>query len=179
MWIFSYHLFTEKPNSKKKPTENSKEYSSRVLRDQYARFVSQFQYFQPSIDYIKFKSNFRKITKNLQYLGEKFPEKEKTILTTFSLDNWHKLKEKQKCHSLFDCQACHKSANLKSALSIFTNLRNKYEVKAKNKGLFDNVKLKEQANDILNDLNKDYREKYKTKFTKQELWLMILLNSNL
>ena len=69
---------------------------------------------------------------------------------------------------MFDCQACHKSANLKSALSIFTNLRNKYEVKAKNKGLFDNVKLKEQANDTLNDLNKDYREKYKTKFTKQE-----------
>ena len=41
------------------------------------------------------------------------------------------------------------------------------EVKAKNKGLFDNVKLKEQTNDILNDLNKDYREKYKTTFTKQ------------
>ena len=31
----------------------------------------------------------------------------------------------------------------------------------------DNVKLKEQTNDILNDLNKDYREKYKTTFTKQ------------
>ena len=169
----------EKPNSKKKPTENSKEYSSHILCDQYARFVSQFQYFQPSIYYIKFKSNFRKITKNRQYLGKKFPEKNKTTLTTFSLDNWHKFKEKQKCHSLFDCQACLKSANLKSALSIFTNLRNKYEVKAKNKGLFDNVKLKEQANDTLNDLNKDYREKYKTKFTKQELWLVMLVNSTL
>ena len=94
------------------------------------------------------------------------------------MDNWHKSKEKQKCHSLFDCQACHKSANLKSVLSIFTNLHNKYEVKAKNKGLFDNVKLNEQANDILNDLNKDYREKYKTKFTKQELWLVMLVNRN-
>ena len=123
--VFSYHLFTEKPNSKKKPTENSKEYSSRILRDQYARFISQFQYFQPSIDYIKFKSSFRKIIKNLQYLGKKFPEKKKTILTTFSWDNWHKLKEKQKCHSLFDCHACHKSANVKSAFSMFTNQSNR------------------------------------------------------
>ena len=86
--VFSYHLFTEKPNSKKKPTENSKEYSSRILRDQYARFLSQFQYFEPSIDYTKFKSNFQKITKNLQYLGKKFPEKKKTILSTFSWNNW-------------------------------------------------------------------------------------------
>ena len=46
-------------------------------------------------------------------------------------------------------------------------IRAKCKVKAKNKGLFDNVKLKEQTNDILNDLNKDYREKYKTTFTKQ------------
>ena len=157
----------EKPNSKRKPTENSKEYISRILRDQYARFVSQFQYFQPSIDYLKFKSNFRLITKNLQYLGKKFLEKTKTILTTFSLDDWHKLKEKQNCHSLLVCQACHKSTNLKSALSVLTNLSSKYKVKAKNKGLFDNVKLKEQTNEILNDLNKDYRKKYKTTFTKQ------------
>ena len=144
--VFSYHLFTEKPNSNKKRTENSKEYSSRILCDQYARFVSQFQHFQPNIYYTKFKSNFRKITKNLQYLGKNFPEKKETILTTFSSYNWHKLKEKQKYHSLFDCQAYHKSANLKSALSMFTNQSNKCKVKAKNKGLFDNVK---QAKEVL------------------------------
>ena len=129
--VFSYHLFTEKPNSKKKPTENFKEHSSRILRDQYARFVSQFYYFQPGIDFTKFKSNFRKITKNLQSLGEKNSRKKKTILTTFSSDNWQKLKEQQKCHSLFDCQACQKSANLKSALSMFTNQSSKYKFKAK------------------------------------------------
>ena len=39
--------------------------------------------------------------------------------------------------------------------------------KQKNRGLFDNVKRKEQTKDILNDLNKEYREKYKTTFTKQ------------
>ena len=68
---------------------------------------------------------------------------------------------------MFDCQACQKSENLKSALSMFTNQSSKYKVKAKNKGLFDIVKLKEQTKDILNDLNKEYCEKYKTTFTKQ------------
>ena len=42
---------------------------------------------------------------------------------------------------------------------MLTNQGNKYKVKAKNKGLFSNVKLKEQTSDILNDLNKEYREK--------------------
>lgn len=32
--VFSYHLITEKPNSKKILTENSKWYSSRILPDQ-------------------------------------------------------------------------------------------------------------------------------------------------
>lgn len=50
---------------------------------------------------------------------------------------------------------------------MFTNQSSKYKVKAKNKGLFDNVKLKEQTKDILNDLNKEYCKKYKTTFTKQ------------
>ena len=175
----SYHLFTEKPNSKKKATENSKEYSSRILRDQYARFLSQFQYFQPSIDYTKFKSNFREITKNLQYLGKKFPEKKKTILSTFSWINLYKLKDKQKYHSLFDCQACYKSVNLRSALVVFTNQCNKYKVKAKNEGLFDNFKLKEQTNNILNDLNKDYPKKWKATFTKQAKEIFSIPNPKL
>ena len=50
---------------------------------------------------------------------------------------------------------------------MLTYQGNKYKVKAKNKGLFSDVKLKEQTSDILNDLNKEYREKYKTTFKKQ------------
>ena len=55
---FSHHFYTEKPNSKKKPTENSKQYSNRILCGQYARFISQFQLFQPFDDRTEFKFNF-------------------------------------------------------------------------------------------------------------------------
>ena len=40
--VFSYQLFTKKPNSKKKLTENSKDYSSRILIstvDLYLSFI--------------------------------------------------------------------------------------------------------------------------------------------
>ena len=73
--VSSYLLFTERHSSKKKPAENRKEYESRILRDQYERFLSQFQDYPKTVDYTKFKSNFRNIVKNLQTLGKKYPEK--------------------------------------------------------------------------------------------------------
>ena len=93
--VFSYLLFTEIHSSKKKPAENYKEYESRLLRDQYERFLSQFQDYPKTVDYTKFKSNFRNIVKNLQTLGKKYPKKKRTILATFSSDNWDKLNEKK------------------------------------------------------------------------------------
>ena len=48
-------------------------------------------------------------------------------------------------------------------LQILTNIK----AKAKNNDSFYNVKLTEQTIHILHDSNKEYREKYKTTFTKQ------------
>ena len=67
----------------------------------------------------KFKFSFRKTVRKI--FSERFPKKKKTILTRFSSDNRSRLKLKQDYNSLFDCQACYKSATLKSDLSLFTH----------------------------------------------------------
>ena len=46
--VFSYLLFTERYSSKKNPAENCKEYESRILRDHYERFLSQFEIIRKS-----------------------------------------------------------------------------------------------------------------------------------
>ena len=76
-------------------------------------------------------SIFERLLKKSAVFGERFLEKKKTILTRFSSDNWNKLKGKQNHNSLFDCQACYKSATLKSALYLLTNLNNKYKIQGK------------------------------------------------
>ena len=93
--VFSYLLFTERNSLKKKPAENCKGYESRILRDQYEKFLSQFQDCPKTVDYTKFKSNFGNIVKNLQTLGKKYPEKQRPTLASFSSDNWDKLNEKK------------------------------------------------------------------------------------
>ena len=114
-----------------------------------------------------FKFNFRKTVNEICSFWGKLPQKKKTSLTRFLSDSSHNLKGKQIHNSLFDCQACYKSATRKSVLSLFTNLSNKYKVKAKTSGLFYNVKLKKQTVHILHDSNKEYCKICKTTFSKQ------------
>ena len=75
-------------------------------------------------------STLERLSKKSAIFEERFPKRKKIILTRFSSDNLNKLKGKQNHNSLFDCQACYKSATLKSALSLFTNL-NKYKIQGK------------------------------------------------
>ena len=98
---------------------------------------------------------------------KKYPEKTRTILATFSSDNWDKLNKKKSFHSLFDCQGCLRSGNLRNVLSMFKNVSNSHKLKAKKNGLVDPMALKDGATDTLNNLNKECRVKYKTTFTKE------------
>ena len=100
-------------------------------------------------------------------MGKKYPGKKRTILATFSSDNWDKLNEKKSSHSLFDCQGCLRSANLRNVLSMFKSVSNSYKLKAKKNGLVDPMALKDRTTDTLNNLNKEYRVKYKTILTKE------------
>ena len=131
------------------------------------RDLSQFQDFPKTVDYTKFKSNFRNIVKNLQTLGSKYPEKKRTILATCSWDNYDKLNEKKSSHSLFDCQDCFKSASLENVLSILKSVSNSRKLKTKKNGLVDPMVLIDRATIMLNDLMKEYRVNYKTTFTKE------------
>ena len=74
---------------------------------------------------------------------------------------------KRKFLSLFDCQGCLRSANLRNVLSMFKNVSNSHKLKAKKNGLVDPMALKDRTTDILNNLNKEYCVKYKTTFTKE------------
>ena len=94
-------------------------------------------------------------------------KKKRTILATFSSDNWDKLNEKKSSHSLFDCQGCLRFAHLRNVLSMFKIVSNSHKLKAKKNGLVNPMALKDRTTDILNNLNKEYRVKYKTTFTKE------------
>ena len=131
------------------------------------RDLSQFQDFPKTVDYTKFKSNFRNIVKNLQTLGNKYPEKKRTILATCSSDNYDKLNEKKSSHSLFDCQDCFRSASLENVLSILKSVSNSRKLKTKKNGLVDSMVLVDRTTIMLNDLMKEYRVNYKTTFTKE------------
>ena len=131
------------------------------------RDLSQFQDFPKTVDYTKFKSNFRNIVKNLQTLGNKCPEKKRTILATCSSDNYDKLNEKKSSHSLFDCQDCFRSASLENVLSILKSVSNSRKLKTKKNGLVDSMVLVDRTTIMLNDLMKEYRVNYKTTFTKE------------
>ena len=74
-------------------------------------------------------STFERLKKSAVF-RVRFPERKKTFLTRFSLDNWHKL-DKSKPYSLFHCHACYKFVTLKSVLYLFTNLSNKYKSQGK------------------------------------------------
>ena len=100
-------------------------------------------------------------------MGKKYPEKKRTFLATFSSGNWDKLNEKKSSHSLFDCQGGRRSANLRNVLSMFKSVINLHKLKAKKNGLVDPMALKDRTVDILNNLNEEYRVKYKTTFTKE------------
>ena len=52
-----------------------------------------------------------------------------------------------------------------------------FKGKVKNSGFFHNVNLKEQTIHILHGSNKEYREKYKTTFTKQVTEIFDILNA--
>ena len=131
------------------------------------RDLSQFQDFPKTVDYTKFKSNFRNIVKNLQTLGNKYPEKKRTILATCSSDNYDKLNEKKSSHSLFDCEDCFRSASLENVLSILKSVSNSRKLKTKKNGLVDPMVLIDRTTIMLNDLMKEYRVNYKTTFTKE------------
>ena len=73
-------------------------------------------------------STFKRLQERSAVFGEKFPQKKETILRRFSSDNWNKLKGKQNHNSMFDYQARYKFSTLKIALTLFTNLTNKWKL---------------------------------------------------
>ena len=60
--------------------------------------------------------SFETLSKVFKPWVESAQKKKRTILATFSSDNWDKLNEKKSSHSLFACQGCFRSANLRNVL---------------------------------------------------------------
>ena len=143
--VFSYLLLTERYSSKKKPAENCKEYESRILRDHYGRFLSQFEIIEKSSMTQSLNEFFETLSKIFKPWVKSIREKKRSILATFSSDNWDKLNEKKSSHSLFDCQGCLRSANLRNVLSMFKSVSNSHKLKAKKNGLVDPMALKDRT----------------------------------
>ena len=164
--IFCYRVFTDKNLIKRNPSENMNCYRSRVLHHQYNAFQSTFSG-NNLVSYDQFRENFQNIVHNIQTLGKKYPEKKRHVMDIFSLKNWVDLKDRQRKHSIFDCNGCLRSESWRDALAMFTVRGFLQQAKAKRLGLVEQNVLQDKTKAILNELNQGYRKNYRTTFTKQ------------
>ena len=100
-------------------------------------------------------------------LGEKNPEIKRHLLEVFSEKKWNLLSDNAKSqHQIQNCGGCLKGS-LKIELGKFPIKSSNLKNKAQKAGLFKENILQDVTNKTLHDLNKQFRNKYNTKFTTQ------------
>ena len=164
--IFCYNIFTNKNTLKKDPSENLTCYKSQLVHYQYETFLSTFNICSQSVTYDQFKENFKNIIGNIQTLGKKHPLKKGYVMDTFSLGNWVDLKDTQLKHTIFDCKGCPQNENWKDALAMLPVRGFLHQAKAKKAGLIEKQVLHDKIKSILNELTNNFRNNYRTTFTK-------------
>ena len=135
------------------------------MLQQLESFQSVLQLDNFHVPYCKFK-HFREITKPIQSLDKKHSANKVEFLEISSSKNWDKLKERKTKHSLIDCKGCLNNKKLRSILAMILIKSPVYIQKAKKAGLIESMVLQEKTKQIVNDLNRDYRN-YHTTFTTE------------
>ena len=77
----------------------------------------------------------------------------------FSCKKWTNIKESKIKHLLENYTGCSNDTILQSTLAMIPIKNNKYKQKAQKNGLVEAAVLKEKSNEIINNLNRDYRKK--------------------
>ena len=129
-------------------------------------FTDKFNHKNFEVEMVTFKK-FSPIVKNIQSLGKTHAKGKKEIMEFFSDKSWLDLPEEQKdLHKIFNCNGCISSLLFKSKLSLFETRNRVFKNKSVHKELCTAKDLVNTTTKIIDDLNNDYRYKYKTTFTE-------------
>ena len=84
-------MFTDRTRANR--SNNAKHQQSKILRQQFDSFKSQFTSDTFNVTYSQFKDNFRRIANPIQSLEKKYPSKKQEILEMFFSEKWTNIKE--------------------------------------------------------------------------------------
>ena len=126
-----------------------------------------------------FTNKFQKIVDNIKSLGKKDPAAKQLVLSTFSTVSWNKLDEnKRSKHSTNDCQGCLNDPVFKELLAKLPVKKNVCRKKA---FLNDfngrkSATLREVTNQLVTNLNQEFKSEYNTTFVSQIKTTTTLIN---
>ena len=148
---------------------NKKVWQGNMNKKRFEKFQERYSDYckNDTSSYKAFVNKFPKIIENIKSLGKKDPAAKKSVLSIFSTDSWPNLEQLKKAkHSPTDCQGCLKDPIYKNALSKLPIKTNRkaflYYFDGKN-----SVVLQDVTNEILSDLNCDFKSRFNVNFTSQ------------
>ena len=167
--VAAYNILTDTSYTKKSTNENQKIFKARVLTEQYRKFNDYFNNRGDfGLPYKQFTNNFPNIIKNIRQLNKRQQNTKLELLKVFSKESWKSMSDTKKLsHSYQDCKGCFKDPVLKNNLTKFPINDMKYKAKSTQAGLFKEKILCDVTNTKVEELNVEYRTKYKTNFVKQ------------
>ena len=115
------------------------------------------------IPFKTFTDKFPAIIKSFQWIGKKSPEKRDKLKTTFGIQKWKKLEFKEKSkHTIYNYPRCQdvnfEHSKLFPVISIYQ--------KGKLQKTLEKQNLDNATTNKIAELDKQYKSKYNTKFTK-------------
>ena len=144
-----------------------KNVKGKIIQEKYESLQRVFVTHYFNINYTTFGNKYPKIINHIHETGGKNPEIKRHLLEVFSEKKWNLLSDNAKSqHQIQNCDGCLKSS-LKIELGKFPIKSVNLKKKAQKAGLFKEKILHDVTNKTLDDLNKQFKNKYNTKFTTQ------------
>ena len=164
--VITYTYLTTNHTKNKNPVRE-KNVKGKIIQEKYESLQRVFGTHYFDINYTTFRNKYPKIINHIHEIGKKNPEIKRHLLEVFSEKKWNLLSDNAKSqHQIQNCDGCLKSS-LKIELGKFPIKSVNLKKKAQKAGLFKEKILHDVTNKTLDDLNKQFKNKYNTKFTTQ------------
>ena len=169
--VIGYEIFKQNYGIRKLEHENKNQFQGRIQKRQYIEFQKIFSSDindKFDIPYTKFTCNFPKMIKIFQGMNKKNQSKLAMVLKTFSRENWDNLSNDEKMkHSIVDCDGCIKKKVFRDQLANIPIHSRQLHAKATKAGLFRERILADITNKIVENLDAQYQQEYRTTFSTQ------------
>ena len=167
--IAAFNILQDQCGIRNENNESKKIFKTRLLKLQHQKYL---QYFDESkenynVEYKIFIENFPSIVIQIRHLNKRYSDTKEELLDTFSKSNWDDLGVNKKSkHSFVDCKGCFKDKELKKCLAKFPIKKGKNKNKALQAGLYKEQILSDVTNSVVQRLDTEFKQIYKTTFTK-------------